>query len=206
MMSVKPSVAMNAVRAPRPSSRALVATVIPWENSATALASAPGRSSTARTAATTAYAWSLGDVGALAVIRRPSTASTASVKVPPTSTPRSIHRTLPLRCPREPRARASGPNYLLSLCGERLGQFLGLRQMLMGRAIAVVGQGHPLARRALAGAGTALQRFAVQVEPVVRLRAQELVGEPQVLLDHMQDAGLRAHREVGAHVVEQRSR
>ena len=52
-MSVNPSVAMNAVRAPRPSSRALVATVIPWENSATALASAPARSSTARTAAST---------------------------------------------------------------------------------------------------------------------------------------------------------
>ncbi len=89
-MSVNPSVAMNAVRAPRPSSSALVATVIPWENSATALASAPARSSTARTAARTPSDWSSGVVGALAVIRRPSTASTASVKVPPTSTPRSI--------------------------------------------------------------------------------------------------------------------
>ena len=35
-MSVKPSVAMNAVRAPRPSSSALVATVMPCENSLTA--------------------------------------------------------------------------------------------------------------------------------------------------------------------------
>ena len=40
-MSVKPSVAMNAVRAPRPSRSALVATVMPCENSLTASGPAP---------------------------------------------------------------------------------------------------------------------------------------------------------------------
>src|ERR1700729_2687358 len=78
--------------------------------------------------------------------------------------------------------------------------------MLMGRAVAVVGQRHPLARGALAGAGAALQRVAVHVKPVVWLHAQELVGEPQVLLDDAQDAGLGAHREVRANVGEQRPR
>ena len=52
------------------------------------------RSSAASTAAITPSDWSSGVVGALAVISRPSSASTASVKVPPTSTPSSIGRTL----------------------------------------------------------------------------------------------------------------
>ena len=56
------------------------------------LAVAPARSSTAVTAFRTPSDWSSGVVGAFAVTSRPPTASTASVKVPPTSTPRSIGR------------------------------------------------------------------------------------------------------------------
>ncbi len=91
-MSSKPSVATKTVFAPSPSSSALVAAVVPWANSSTSLASAPARSSTAWTAFSTPSDWSSGVVGAFAVTRRPPTASTASVKVPPTSTPSSIGR------------------------------------------------------------------------------------------------------------------
>ena len=91
-MSSKPSVATNTVFAPSPSSSALVAAVVPWANSSTSSPSSPARSSTAVTAFSTPSDWSSGVVGALAVTSRPPTASTASVKVPPTSTPRSIGR------------------------------------------------------------------------------------------------------------------
>ena len=50
---------------------------------------APARSSAASTAASTPSDWSSGVVGALAVTSRSPTATTASVKVPPTSTPSS---------------------------------------------------------------------------------------------------------------------
>ena len=73
----------------------------------------------------------------------------------------------------------------------RASELLGLRQVLMRGAVAVVRQRHPLARRALAGARATLQRVAVDVEAVLRLAAQELVGEVQVALDHAQHAQLR---------------
>ena len=88
--SVKPSVATNAVRAPRPSSSALVATVIPCASSSTASGLAPARSSTTSIAAMTPCDWSAGVVGALAVCTPPDATSTASVNVPPTSTPTSM--------------------------------------------------------------------------------------------------------------------
>ena len=89
-MSVKPAVAIRAVGAARPSSSALVATVIPWENSSISSGERSARTSAASTAAITPSDWSPGVVGDLAVTRRPSNASTASVKVPPTSTPKSM--------------------------------------------------------------------------------------------------------------------
>ena len=56
--SVKPSVVSSAVRAPRSSSSALVATVMPWPKLATSRGSIPARSSTMRTAAITPSDWS----------------------------------------------------------------------------------------------------------------------------------------------------
>ena len=63
---------------------------------------ASARSSAARTAARTPSLWSCGVVGAFAVTSRPPAAITASVKVPPTSTPRSIGPTIRLRRPGRP--------------------------------------------------------------------------------------------------------
>ena len=89
----------SAVRAPRRSSRALVATVIPWAKASSAEASR----SAASTLAITPSDWSRGVDGTLAVTSRPSTTATRSVKVPPTSTPRRAPLTprwrLPRRCP-----------------------------------------------------------------------------------------------------------
>ena len=65
--SVKPSVASSAVRAPRSSSSALVATVMPWPKLATSGGSTPARSSTSSTAAITPCDWSAGVVGTFAV-------------------------------------------------------------------------------------------------------------------------------------------
>src|SRR3954451_3243652 len=70
------------MRAPRRSRSALVATVVPCANRVS-----PVPAPTARAAATTDSSC-LGAVGTLAVRIRPSSTSTASVKVPPTSTPR----------------------------------------------------------------------------------------------------------------------
>ena len=86
-MSVKPSVASSAVGAARPSSRALVVTVVPCANAVIA----PGAAPVASIAANTPRASSPGVVGAFAITSSPSgEASTASVNVPPTSTPSSI--------------------------------------------------------------------------------------------------------------------
>ena len=73
----------RAVRAPRRSSNALVATVEPWAKTPTLSASR----SAAVTARSTPRAWSDGVDGVFAVTRAPSTSATRSVNVPPTSTP-----------------------------------------------------------------------------------------------------------------------
>ena len=89
--SVNPAVAISAVRAPRPCSSAFVATVMPCANPVTSPGSAPARASTAPTAASTPRASSAGVVGTLTECMTPSSpTSTASVNVPPTSTPRII--------------------------------------------------------------------------------------------------------------------
>src|SRR5690349_15779510 len=78
MTSSKPAVVNSATGAPRPSSRAFVATVVPW-------ASTSGRGTpTARQASTTARAGSAGDDRTL--VARP-VALTTSVNVPPASVP-----------------------------------------------------------------------------------------------------------------------
>ena len=81
--SRKPSVVTSAVRAPRRSRRAFVATVIPWANAAISPRSA------ASTTAMTPSDWSSGVDGTFAVTTRPSTSAARSVNVPPTSTPRA---------------------------------------------------------------------------------------------------------------------
>jgi hypothetical protein len=81
------SFATNAVRAPRRSSSAFVATVVPCAKRTTF--SAP----TARAAASTESSCRTA-VGTFAVRTRPPSRSTASVNVPPTSTPRIATRVL----------------------------------------------------------------------------------------------------------------
>ena len=125
---------------------------------------APARSSAASTAASTPSDWSSGVVGALAVTSRPPTASTASVKVPPTSTPSSIGRG------RYDRRAADAP-----LCGER--DLLGLGQVLVRRAVAVVRQRHALAGRAAARRRAALEPVAVEVVAAGRLRREPLAAK-----------------------------
>ena len=66
----------------------VVATVMPCAKAVSSPASRPAAASAARTAAMTPSDWSAGVVGAFAVTIRPSTARTASVNVPPTSTPK----------------------------------------------------------------------------------------------------------------------
>src|SRR4051794_30253751 len=151
---------------------------MPCAKARTSPASRPARSSAARTAAITPSDWSSGVLGALAVTRRPSSsARTASVKVPPTSTPRSTGR----------------GRYALSRDG--LFELLGGRQMLVRRAVAVVRQRHALARRPLARRRTALERVAVDVVAVLRLLVEPVLGELQVARHRRAHPSLLAHRE-----------
>src|SRR3954466_5318060 len=78
---------MNAVRAPRRSSSAFVATVVPCANRSTPTAP------TARAAASTDSSWRSA-VGTFAVRTVAPSRRTASVNVPPTSTPRIATRVL----------------------------------------------------------------------------------------------------------------
>src|SRR4051794_26834711 len=164
---------------------------MPCANASTSAASRCARSSAARTAAITPRDWSSGVLGALAVTRRPSSrARTASVNVPPTSTPSSI--------------AGRGRYEVRRLGRDRLLDFLGRREMLMRRAVAVVRQRHALAGRALARRGAALQRVAVDVVAVLRLALQPLLGERDEARHRHADARLLPHRKVDADVVEQR--
>src|SRR4051812_3876648 len=170
-MSSKPSVATNTVLAPLPSSSALVAAVVPCANVSTPSADSPAFSSTALTASSTPSDWSSGVVGAFAVTSRPPTASTASVKVPPTSTPRSM---------------MGGDGIYL---GGKL-NVLGLGEVLVGRAVAVVRQRRALARRAAARGGAALEALGDRVGREV------LACEGHVGVADLVDPQLRRHREV----------
>src|SRR5581483_8591062 len=79
--SRKPSVVTSAVRAPRRSSSAFVATVVPCASTSTA------PTPEAASAADTPAAWRPGTEGTFAVTSSPPTTATRSVNVPPTSTP-----------------------------------------------------------------------------------------------------------------------
>src|SRR5579884_3237928 len=83
---------------------------------------------------------------------------------------------------------------------------LGLSQMLMGGAVAVVRQGHPLAWGALAGAGPTLQRIAVGIETVLGQPAQKLIGQLEIQLDDPEHPLLGRHGEVRPDIAEQRPR
>ena len=92
--SRKPFVVTSAVRARRRSSRALVATVDPCTKCATSPGATPARSSTSRAASTTPSSW-LRVLRTLAVTIPSRPTSTASVNVPPTSTPSALTRSPP---------------------------------------------------------------------------------------------------------------
>ena len=64
-----------------------------------------------------------------------------------------------------------------NLCGQRRGQLFSVGQVLVGWAIAVMWQWHPLARRSLPGARATLQWISVHVEPIARQIAHELVDQ-----------------------------
>src|SRR4051794_9064420 len=81
MTSAKPSFVTSATRAPRRSSRALVATVVPW-------AKTVGRADPAgRTAAAPARTASPGSSGVDGSLATDPSSPTTSVNVPPVSTP-----------------------------------------------------------------------------------------------------------------------
>src|SRR3954468_13014311 len=212
-MSRKPSVATSAVRAPLPSSSAFVATVMPWAKTLTSSGFAPAASSAAETASITPSDWSLGVLGALAVCRRSPTTITASVNVPPTSTPRSIGRDATSRPPPRPRRRHAGAWRARGggLRGDRRGHrhaldLLRLGQVLVRRAVAVGVQRYPLARGAATGRRAALQRIAVGVEAGAREALEHLPGRRHVAGDDVPHARPVADVEVGPHVAEERAR
>src|SRR5439155_6366922 len=217
-MSANPSVATSAVLAPRPSSSAFVATVMPWAKPLTSAGAAPAEASTASTAAMTPRDWSAGVVGALAVCRRPEATSTASVNVPPTSTPRSmsaeaiggaracggraVRGTGAAACARDqdPGRSRLGRERLVHL------DLLRLCEVLVRRAIAVLVQRDALARCAAARGGAALHRIAVRVEAAARHPIDDRLRDVDIAGDDLPRARLRGHRDVGADVVEERSR
>ena len=77
---------MSAVRAPLPSSRALVTTVVAWATQVTSVAATPRSRVAAPSASTTPRQKSRGVVGTLTT-KIPPRVSSTSVKVPPMSTP-----------------------------------------------------------------------------------------------------------------------
>src|SRR5688500_10297603 len=156
---------------------------MPWTKRPTSDVLAPARSSTACTASSTPADWSSGVLGAFAVTSPSGAASTASVKVPPTSTPRTRSGSHDLRRTLEV-----------------------VLEVLVGRAVLAARERHALARGALAGSGVAAQRAAVERDA----RAGVLVDVPDrelhVALDDGEHAQLAADREEHADLVEQRAR
>src|SRR5688572_3379385 len=128
----------------------------------------PARSSTIRTAAITPSDWSPGVVGTLPVKRPAVQQSTASVNVPPTSTPSeqraAVSEDAALTAPRI--YRLGGKVHELQVL-ERLDQ------VLVGGAVVAAGQRLALARLALARHRVAAARDAAGVVCVVgHLREQ----------------------------------
>ena len=99
------------------------------------------------------------------------------------------------------------------LCGERLGDWptdqldlLGLGQVLVRRAVAVVMQRHPLARGASPRRGAALQWAALDVESVLGHAFQDVERALHVSLHDAPDPRLGVHWEVGLDLLEQIAR
>ena len=141
--------------------------------------SASARSSALRTAASTPSDWSSGVVGAFAVYSRPPAASTASVNVPPTSTPSSMGagKLSALR------ARVSAPNAAWIVLRSRPG----------------AGATGSSRCAAAACAGTACRGAwsrGTPAGPVDRRASEVVLGERHVAVDDLVDAELRRHREV----------
>src|SRR5215218_9847377 len=78
--------------------------------------------------------------------------------------------------------------------------------MLVGRAVAVLRQGHALAGRALAGRRATLELAPGQLHRGGRARGQVVAREAHVAVDDAVHVQLRGHREVRADVVEERAR
>src|SRR5918999_3609551 len=213
--SVKPSVASSVVRATLLSSSAFVPTVMPCTKRSTSSASALAAASASRTASTTPSDWSAGGVGALPVTSRSPVSRTASVKVPPTSTPRITPGTLPGNDEGGPRAafeECSLHRRLEWTGGSReLSLFLYLRrddpevllEMLVRRAVLAAGQRYALAGGPLAGAGVAAQWAAVEGHAGLGLAVDVVRGQLDMAFDNPEDADLLRHREVPPHVVEE---
>ena len=76
----------------------------------------------------------------------------------------------------------------------------------MRRAVAVVVQRHPLARRAAARRGAALQRLAVNVESVLGHAIQDVERALHVSVHDAPHPWLGVHGEVGLDLLEQIAR
>ena len=172
--------ATRAVRAPRSSSSALVPTVIPWANASTsAAAPAPARRAPPRPRrsrpATGRRAWS----GPWPCAARGRRSRTASVNVPPTSTPEQ-HRRATYRAPSH-RSSAPRPSQQAGVTCSRSARqrpsrgapprsssgaqpLEGLLEVLVRRAVVAARQRLALARRSLARVRPALARAAVEPE------------------------------------------
>src|SRR4051794_13691961 len=123
---------------------------MPWTKRSTSSALAPALSSAAFTASITPSDWSLGVLGALAVIRRSPSSSAASVNVPPTSTPRSIAATY-----RSNRSRGRARNAL----GNRLGGAMRLRTAGSGLVVAAGGGAQAVTGGGVAATGATTLRL-----------------------------------------------
>src|ERR1700740_3282514 len=189
---------MSAVRAPCPCSSALVATVIPCAKRRSCAGSEPAFDSTAATASSTPSASSAVVVGSLALrTSPPAVTSTASVNVPPTSTPRSTPPAYAGRAGARARPALRGGELLV----------LGLRQVVVRRAVAVVRERSALAGRALARGRAALRRRAADRRVALeRMGLDELLGRVDVAVYALVQVGQRRHRELAADLPEQRAR
>src|SRR4051794_11654611 len=98
------------------------------------------------------------------------------------------------------------PNVVPARRSLRRDELLGLGEVLVRGAVAVVGERHPLARGPAARRRAALERVAVDVVAVLGLLGDPVLGGRDVRGYDLPDTLLLADREVEADVVEERSR
>src|SRR4051812_26487095 len=106
--------------------------------------------------------------------------------------------------PMKPTASAMRAGGYRPLCRQR--DLARLGQVLMRRAVSVLGERGPLARRAATGRRAALDPAAFDVVAGHRHRREVLLREGHVAVDDAVDPLLGRHREVDSDVVEQRLR